>query len=127
MLVVLSLTGSAAAESSGNRWAVTVGLADYQNLQDNSFNAISPPQFGDVLINTCNFNPSRIVMLTDSQATSKNIISSLTSIRSNPSDLVVFYFIGHGVDDSTHAYICPYESHTNTYASDISGLKRIAR
>jgi uncharacterized caspase-like protein len=30
------------------------------------------------------------------------------------------YFIGHGVGDSTHAYICPYESHTNTYASDIS-------
>ncbi len=136
LIVVFSLTGIVTADLSsdasesidtimenaagGNRLALVVGVGDYKKLDDNLFNQLSPPDVRDVLIDNCEFD--QVLMLTDDQATKASIKAKMNQLamKSTPSSIVVFYFIGHGSYYSGKSYICPYNSLLDGYENDIS-------
>jgi uncharacterized caspase-like protein len=120
-------------KDAGQRWAVIIGISDYQNLGDLD-NAVNDAlDMKSVLINTCNFASDHVYTYTNGQASKGSIQNalSLMSARAGPSDTVLFYFSGHGDQmdrdlspydeaDGMDEVICPYDSYSDSYDRDIS-------
>lgn len=105
-----------------NKWALLIGVRDYQNLNDlvNPLNDVQ--DFESILLNKCGFSSNNILTYTDSQATKSNIKDAMYQLSqmASPEDLVVFFFSGHGdymsydfspVDeiDGKDEFIAPYD------------------
>ena len=120
-------------KDTGQRWAVIIGISDYQNLGDLD-NAVNDAlDMKSVLINSCNFASDHVYTYTNGQASKRSIQNalSLMSTRAGPSDMVLFYFSGHGDQmdrdlspydeaDGMDEVICPYDSYSDSYDRDIS-------
>jgi len=109
------------AYTLGTCWALLVGIADYPQVEGFSIQQLkSPvkdvnnlaaflksPQSGGC------FDDDHLFMLTDSDATRRNILTTFNEIanKAAPEDLVIFYFSGHGAppteEDTT--YLIPYD------------------
>ncbi|MEW6034699.1 MAG: caspase family protein [Chloroflexota bacterium] len=104
--------------SSPERWAVMVGVSQYQYLDDLHGPAKSATALSDVLRPI--FGEGHVLLLTDSQATKDGIrraVSEWLVPREDADDTVLFFFCGHG---SSNAYLAPYDSLTYSWANDIA-------
>lgn len=141
LLALAPLTLIAAAAPPGGsepqRWAVIVGVSDYQHFGD-EIGGDLPGSVNDarnmrnVLQRRWNFEPDKIRMLLDGQASRAGIRAELTErlpavVR--PNDLVVFYFAGHGSqawdldgdeDDGLDETLAPYDALRGSTENDIT-------
>lgn len=91
----------------GRRYAVVVGVSRYAHAErgvpDLRFAASDARAVRDFLVapDGGGFEPERVRLLVDDQATSANLRSSLFTFLTEPGpdDLVVIYFAGHGAPD----------------------------
>jgi hypothetical protein len=115
------------------KYAVIVGVADYQYINDLDYTDDDAQDFYNTLVNQCGFQSDDIKLLTDSQATKSAIQDAITNwldSREGAGSLVVIFFSGHGGNDMPDAngdetygddeYICPYNSSLYSWAYDIS-------
>lgn len=89
------------AKPIADKWAVVIGISEFLDPKINlRFARKDAEEFSKFLIEKQNFAPDHVKLLTDSKATTRNILSVLGSkwlpILCQPDDLVVFYFSGHG-------------------------------
>jgi hypothetical protein len=90
---------------AGEKWAVVIGISDYQanglNLRyaDRDGEAIR-----DFLIQKGGFNPNRVRFLSNQHATYQEIRTALFSFlaATQPDDMVLIFLAGHGVQDATN-------------------------
>ena len=116
--------------SSGESWAIIVGVSDYKYVNDLNYcdddaiglyNQIAP-----------SWGVDHVMLFIDANATKSNIHDAIfdwLSPAENASDTVLFFFSGHGghgtdVDpidetDGQDEYICPYDSLSTSWANDI--------
>ena len=94
------------------RWAVVVGISDYQydsmwdpgrGIPDLQFAHKDAESFARFLLSPAGgaFPPDKVVLLTDGRATVKEVRKAVGDFlaRSLEDDLVIFYFAGHGAAD----------------------------
>jgi hypothetical protein len=105
LIVVLGLVAWTPHERTApNRWALIIGISDYMHFGDEPGGdlpgaAWDARRMRDVLIARWGFEPDRIRMVLDREATRERIIAELSDwlpavVKEN--DHVLFYFAGHG-------------------------------
>jgi hypothetical protein len=118
--------------TAGNKYAVIVGIADFQYINDLNYTDDDANDFYNMLISRGGFSSANINRMIDSQATKANIQSAITSwldSREGADDLVVIFYSAHGdygpevspydENDSYDEYLCTYNSLTYSYSNDI--------
>lgn len=95
-------------------YVVSVGIADYQNINDlnyteedvHLFNTIMAPHTED------------IISLTGIEATHTNVLSTLRDVfaKATPEDAVIFFFSGHGYEGG----FCCYDMKPNSHLGGLS-------
>jgi hypothetical protein len=136
-LLAVMLFPSTACAQEPKRWAVIVGVSDYQHFED-EIGGDLPGAVNDaramqqVLTARWGFRPENIRMLLDDGATRENIRVALTQwlpAGMREGDLVVFYFAGHGAQqwdengdepDGLDETLAPYDALPQSTANDIS-------
>ena len=79
-------------------WAVIIGINAYENMRPLSYAVQDAKEIKELLISNFGFPKGNIKLLTDRQATLKNIRDDLFEIASlaNEEDRILVYFAGHG-------------------------------
>lgn len=108
-LAALALAGTqnAAAQGDRQRFAVVIGISDYQNpdVPDLQFAAADARAFHDFLLSPAagmgGFDPANVRLLVEEQATARAVRTALADALqgATPGDLVIIYLAGHGVPD----------------------------
>ena len=114
----------------GRRWAVVVGISDYQDeripsLQYADDDALAIHEFlTSEQAGLGGFEPENVRLLVNEEATNRNVRSALFSfLRSaTEDDLVIIYFAGHGTADPERLE----EHYLLTHDSDIDDLPATA-
>lgn len=105
--VMVLVSGLCPSLGHARRYALLVGVADYQHLpavsKDGKCDLKGPLNDVELLFDALTsrycFQPQNIEVLVDQQAICQNIIASFNRrlfSGGRPGDLVVFYFAGHG-------------------------------
>lgn len=107
----------AVSESKPSLYVLSIGINKYQSTGINALvNAVNDAEgINSLLQNQHNrFKEVIPTLLTDEQATRKNIEDNLKTISSKaqPNDVVVIYIAGHGTVINGHYYFLPYELRT---------------
>lgn len=139
-LVLASLFSLGAAlphVAEPKRWAVIVGVGDYEHFGD-EIGGDLPGSVNDarnvreVLQSRWGFRPDHVRMLLDRDATRAGIRAELAERLPSvvgPSDLVVFYFAGHGSqawdlngdeEDGLDETLAPYDAQRGSTEADIT-------
>ncbi len=119
--ILVAVQGATAAEDSGNRWAVLIGVDDYARAEKLKYCGADMRALSDQLI-TSGFSKDNVYLLHDEAKETKfrpvksNIEDHLKLVLGlvEPDDLVVVAFSGHGVHLDGKSYLCP----TNTKLDD---------
>lgn len=88
-------------------WALLIGIDDYGGALPPLNTAVKGATgLANVLEDALGFNPNQIILLTDGEATQRNIRRALTDPlsrrdRVSPNDRVLIYFAGHGLTFDT--------------------------
>lgn len=109
-----------AQEPEVEYWAVIVGVANYQYIEDLYYSDDDARELHEKL--TLIWGEDHIKLLVDHEATKANIedaIYSWLAPREDADDVVLFFFSGHGGDYLGDYYICPYDALLYSYANDI--------
>lgn len=114
----LALAGPPAAESEGRRWALVVGINDYQHVGGLRFCRQDAQAVGAVLVEQAGFPARRVIVLTDGTDELKNtptigtMRSRIRQITTFPAegDTVLIYFSGHGVTLEGQDYLMPVDA-----------------
>lgn len=106
---------------SGNRYAVIIGISDYQDpdIPDLTFSRIDAQAVYDFLISDLGYSSSNVKLLLGEQATRTNIRSAIGSWLANSvdeNDMVILFYSGHGgveadlsgAEPDGNKYIIPY-------------------
>ncbi len=115
LLVLLLLTGASFGAPAGKKWAIVVGVDQYQrsSVSDLKFAVSDAELFADALVNTVGL-PKEQVFLYTSNAPSPGEQPRLTNLvyrlewlneRVSENDTVFFYFAGHGVETDGQAFL----------------------
>ena len=110
------------------RWAVVIGVADYKNankqLPSLKYANRDAEQFATFLKSKAGggFSADRVKLLTDKQATTRNIRGALFDFlkKTVKEDLVVIFFAGHGIPDPdkpSNLYLVAHDSDPTQIAS----------
>ncbi|NOU20473.1 MAG: hypothetical protein HOO93_01555 [Methyloglobulus sp.] len=104
----------AGLESKPTLYVLSIGINNYQNSNINKLvNAVNDAEGINSLMQNQHNNYKEVIskVLTEDQATRKNIEDNLSSIssRAKPNDVVVIFIAGHGVVINGHYYFLPYE------------------
>ena len=86
-------------EPSGNKWAVVIGIADYQGRGNDLWHPDEDAkEMKEALINEYGFPKDNIKTLLNRQATAKAIVDAIDWLASSEDEnsTVVFFFSGHG-------------------------------
>ena len=107
----------AASETKPSLYVLSIGINNYQNPNINKLvNAVNDAEGINSLLQEQHnrFKEVIPILLTDGQATRKNIEDNLKIISSKAqsNDVVVIYIAGHGVVINGHYYFLPYELKT---------------
>jgi len=101
--------------------ALLVGINDYPGKGNDLLGCVNDVQnMHDLLISLFGFSRESIVMITDSAATTFNILKALEMLvyEAKPGDLLVFHYSGHGSQvpdangdetDKLDEIICPWD------------------
>jgi hypothetical protein len=129
-MMLAALADVAAAQT--RRFAVIVGVADYQNFEGLDYADTDASSFRSALLVDPRWSTlGNVQLLLNSQATKANVQAALASVASqaDADDIVVFFYSGHGASDTDVApldetddldeYLCPYDSLLSSYAQDI--------
>jgi Flp pilus assembly protein TadD len=111
------LEPSAAPSSGGSRWAVLVGVDQYESPDIRRLHgAVADARaVAEAVIRYAGF-PTRQVFLLTSDApakpTASTILDTFSGIRNavQPGDLLLFFFAGHGVEVEGRRYLLTYEA-----------------
>jgi len=113
-LRVEALPGVSALPSSDRRWALLVGVDQYQDKQIRPLTgaAADAHALGDALVKYAGFDPQHVIVLAtdlppERQPTRGNILLRLSNISSLvPKDgLLLFSFAGHGIERNGQAFL----------------------
>jgi len=122
--VLLSTAFMPHDSTAPNRYALIVGISDYQNFGDEAGGdlpgaAWDARRMRDVMVARYGFDANSVRLLLDGEATRERIRTELTDwlpTVAKPGDVVVFYFAGHGSqtwdtngdeEDGVDETICP--------------------
>src|SRR5437867_4850936 len=126
--------GSPAAAGSGERWALIVGVDQYQSKD-------IPPLGGAVgdaravreaLVKYAEFPESQVTLLTSDGAVKPGAVSILEKLEeikaaAKPGDLLLFFFAGHGVQVDGQRYLLTYDANiSSTGALKVTSLAATA-
>ena len=117
----------AVAAELGQGYYVAVGVAGYQDAE---IPALVGPVYDVQAMNRVLFHQfqGHATLLINRQATKARVKAAIRSAaaRMSPRDFFIFYFSGHGGSDRLRRtgtwinYLLPYDSHSDSYAHDIS-------
>ncbi len=105
------------------QWAVIVGISEYQNpqIKNLSYADRDARVFAEFLQSSAGggFDPNRMKVLLNKDATLQNIKSALNSFlrQTIEKDLVIIYFAGHGAPEPANPnnnYLLPYDTDPNS-------------
>jgi uncharacterized caspase-like protein len=110
-VAVLFLTGIAfalfaTAADNGNRYALVIGINNYELLGKLDSARQDAEAFADVLLQNCGFDPDRLCLITDNPKRGHEFQPTFTNVQRRfeyftaapqPGDSVLVYFAGHGV------------------------------
>jgi uncharacterized caspase-like protein len=121
----LLLVSSISEAANVNRWAIVIGVSEYQyNSLNLEYAERDAEEFYQLLISPIggSFKPENIVKLTNQDATTQKVTKALRSFLQKPGrdDLVIFYCACHGAPDLNrpeNIYLITYD----TDPSDIAG------
>ena len=109
--------GAEAKGGAGNRWALVVGVDQYQTkeIEPLSGAVADAKAIRDVLIKFAEFPESQVLLLVSDGAvkpTRTDIMVKLEEIKSaaKPGDLLLFFFAGHGVQVDGQRYMLTYDA-----------------
>lgn len=110
----------------GRRWAVVVGISEYEDpaVPALRFAHRDAEALRDFLVSESaglgGYSPENVVLLTNEQATFRNIRTALRGFLTTATedDQIVFYFAGHGVRDPTR----PDEYYLLTHDTEFDNL-----
>ena len=78
-------------------WALLVGVNKYRHVTPLDYAVADAKGMKKLLVDRFHFNPDRVVMLLDEQATGAGIKSAFSKLlRSDPEDRLIVFFAGHG-------------------------------
>lgn len=94
-----------ATPTSGDRWALLIGIDDYEDdqIRDLQFSAADAHAMFEMLVTQGGFSPDHVVLMTDdaepaSRPTRTNILQQLERLRRvAQGQMVLFYYSGHGL------------------------------
>ena len=110
----------------GTRWALLIGIADYPPSATFEIQQLKAPvkdvtAFSMFLMDhqKGGFDADCVFVLMDAEATKRNILMRFNDIakRAGPTDMVLFYFSGHGYrpSESETTYLIPYDYDMEDY------------
>ena len=119
---------SAASEFRGKRWAIVIGISDYQNqgVQDLQYADRDAQEFASFLLSPLSgmggFDHDKVLLLTNEDATYRRIRSALFTFLKNPTedDVVFVFWAGHGSPDPdrlSDLYLLPWDADPNDIAA----------
>ena len=122
-LLLLSLI-SAIEINAQHTYVVSVGIADYQNINDLTFTEADVATFNQIMAQ----HDAVITTLIGAQATHSNIIKTVRSVfaKAMPSDAVIFFFSGHGYEGGFCCYDMQANSHLGGLSPFISNAQEIS-
>ena len=103
--------------ADGQRWALLIGIDGYQALGKLQYCAADARALGEVLVQRCGYDASRVVTLTDAAKTPDtwptlaNIRRRVTQISTfaERDDSVFIFFSGHGITKAGEGYLVPID------------------
>ena len=115
--------GAEAKGGAGNRWALVVGVDQYQTkeIEPLSGAVADAKAIRDVLVKFAEFPESQVLLLVSDGATKPtrtDIMLKLEEIKSaaKPGDLLLFFFAGHGVQVDGQRYMLTYDARISSPA-----------
>lgn len=102
--------------SESECWAVIIGVADYQYIDDLWYCDDNAQDLYEQLAPI--WGEDHVKLLVNSEATKANIEDAIChwlGPREDEDDVVLFFFSGHGLSE----YLAPYDALTYSYANDI--------
>jgi uncharacterized caspase-like protein len=109
---------------SNKKWALLIGIDDYERVSRLSFARADVNAFGEALKTYCDFD--EVQVLTDEgkgkmQTTHNGIIGALETLSYSikPGDTFLFYFAGHGIVRKEESYLLGVNA-------DITSIRRTA-
>ena len=130
---VWNFTTTTEGVPAAGRYAVIVGVADYETYSDLHYTDDDAIEFRQALLDRGGFREEDILLLIDSDATKSAVQNGITNwlaSREGPDAMVVFFFAGHGAQgpelspideaDGFDEYLIPhdYGGTTNTAIRD---------
>lgn len=135
LVFILFIVPVVADSSYDNKWAILIGVTNYQYVEGLLYPGNDVDDMYSVLTNNCGFPSSNIFTYKDSKATRSGIHNAITQLSylSGNNDLVIFFFSGHGLGsgwlidqapyDESDGYdeiISPYDSSPYSFTYDIT-------
>ncbi|HEY5314043.1 MAG TPA: caspase family protein [Pirellulales bacterium] len=113
----LDLQATEPSAAVKNRWALLIGVNNYENIHKLRFCADDMAALGDALIKHGGYAPERVRLLCDAEAAGRkptrgSILLELNTLLTQvePDDAVLFAFSGHGACDATgRTYLIPID------------------
>lgn len=104
ILCMLPVGVCAAPPATSRIYVVSIGVSDYKCID----NLRLPEQDAKSIATLFKTESSKVVLLTNQQATKANIMKALNTVftQSRPEDIILFYFSGHGFSEG----FCTYTS-----------------
>ena len=112
------------AANTGKKWALLVGVNEYQNdVSPLRFCASVVVSFRQSLIDVYSYEPENVFLMTDQKTgadypTHVNVVKrlSLLSQRINAEDTFIFYISAHGISKGENSFLLTANSDSNNLA-----------
>ncbi len=113
ILLLLSIAYATVIKAQ-QTYVVSVGIADYQKINDLTFTEADVATFNQIMAR----HNADITTLIGAQATHANILKTVRSVfaKATPSDAVIFFFSGHGYEGG----FCCYDMQPNSHLGGMS-------
>ena len=114
IVVLLLLLFSSIEIKAQHTYVVSVGIADYQSINDLTFTEADVATFNQIMAQ----HDAEITTLTGIKATHANILKTVRSVfaKATPADAVIFFFSGHGYEGG----FCCYDMQANSHLGGMS-------
>jgi len=123
VVVTVNISLSQVSEEELKLYAIIVGVNNYidPTIPDLSFCIADAQDVRNTLLNSTMWSSVNITYLPDATKSQIENAIKLVAGKVDPDSLILFSFSGHGTlsPDGSHAYICPADSSTTSFANDI--------